>query len=311
MKAIAAYAYGGVDQLHLVDLPTPQPGPDDVLVRVRAAGVNLIDAMHRNGYQPQHRFPLIPGWDVAGVVEAVGQNVTDVTAGDDVYGYNVGAIEGTYAEYSVVPAQFLAPKPASLSYIDAAAIPCVGLTAYQTLVDRLNVRAGETVAITAAAGGVGSVAVQVAVHLGARVIGTASGARLDYVRGLGAAHVVDYTQGEWVQAVRAVYPAGVDVALTAIAGETKQQTPGVVRDGGRMAWISGEELPGPPMERLIQGVYSFGFPRRDTFAALTHLIDTGRLNLPIAAVYPLQDAAKAQERIAGGNSGGKLVIEVP
>ena len=311
MKAVAAYAYGGSDQLKLVDLPTPKPGPDDVLVRVKAAGVNLVDTMVRSGYMPKNQFPLIPGWDLAGIVETVGQNVTDFTSGEDVYGYNVGSVEGTYAEYAVVPAKFLSKKPVSMTYIEAAGIPCIGLTAYQTLVDGLNVQAGETVAITGAAGGVGTLAIQIAISLGARVVGTASGESLDYVRQLGAENVIDYKQGDWVKAVRGLYPDGVDVLFTPVAGETKQQSPGAVRDGGRLAWISGEEKSGPPMERLIQGVYCFGAPRPDTFAALTKLIDAGKLKLPISAVYPLQDAGKAQDRMAAGNSGGKIVIEIP
>ena len=310
MKAIAAYAYGGTDQLKLVDLPTPQPGSADVLVRVKAAGVNLVDTMIRSGYMPKNQFPLIPGWDLAGTVAGVGPEVTDFAVGDDVYGYHVGAVEGTYAEYAAVPAAYLAKKPTTMSYIEAAGVPCIGLTAYQTLVDRLHVQAGETVVITAAAGGVGTLAVQIAVSLGAHVIGTASGASLEYVRKLGAEHVIDYKQGDWVKSVRALYPDGVDVVFTPIAGETKLQSPGALRDGGRLAWVSGEEQAGPPMERGIQGVYSFGAPRPDTFAALTRLIEAGQLKLPVAAVFPLQEAAQAQDRMAGGNSGGKLVIEI-
>ena len=311
MKAIAAYAYGGVDQLKLVELATPQPGPDEVLVRVKAAGVNLVDTMIRSGYTPKNQFPLIPGWDFAGVVEQCGQYVTDFVAGDDVYGYTIDAVQGTYAEYAVVPAKFMARKPASISYIEAAAFPCVGLTAYQTLVDRLNVQSGETVVITAAAGGVGTLAVQIAISLGAHVVGTASEPSLDYVRKLGAEYVIDYKQGDWVQAVRSRYPEGVDVVFTPISGDTKQQSPGAVRDGGRLAWISGEERAGPPMERSIQGVYSFGFPRRETFTALTQLVDSGKIRFPIGAVFALQDAAKAQEKMAVGNSGGKIIIEMP
>src|SRR5258708_5212114 len=319
MKAIAAYAYGGLDELKLVDVPVPTPGPDEVLVRVRAAGVNLVDTLIREGYGSTNEFPLIPGWDVAGVVEKVGQNVTNIPIGLDVYGYKVGSRQGTYAEYVTVPAAWVYRTPANLSYEEAAGVPCVGLTAYQTLVDRLNVQAGETVLITAAAGGVGSVAVQFAKALGAHWIATASTRNLEYLRDLGADEVINYTQGDWIETARSLHPDGVDVVFTWIAGETKHQSPRVLRDGGRLAWLSGEAKSNPPMERQIQGTYSYGSPNQKTFAVLTPLIEEGTLTLPIEEVYPLQQAPRAQERVAArdlqakvrpGHVRGKLVITI-
>lgn len=306
MKAIAAYAYGGLDELKLVDLPTPLPEPGEVLVRARAAGVNLVDTLIRAGYRPKNEFPLIPGWDLAGVVEQVGQDVTDMAVGAEVYGYKISAIKGTYAEYTTVPAEWVSRKPSNLSYEEAAGLACAGLTAYQTLVEQLEIQTGETVLITAAAGGVGSLAVQIAKAKGAHVIGTASGRNQDYVRDLGADVVIDYTKGDWVETTRTLYPDGVDAVFTCIAGETKQRSPGVLRDGGRMAWISGEEQVGPPMERRIQGVYSYGFPKRETFAALTQMAEAGQLKVPIDEVFPLDQAARAHERIAAGDFQGKV-----
>jgi len=306
MKAIAAYAYGGPDELKLVDLPIPTLGSDEVLVRVKAAGVNLVDTLIREGYAPSNGFPLIPGWDFAGTVEQVGQNVTNILAGMDVYGYKVGTSQGTYAEYVSVPAEWVYRKPANLSYEEAAGIPCVGLTAYQTLIDRLNIQPGEIVVITAAAGGVGSAAVQIAKAQGAHVIATASTHNLEYLRSLRADEVIDYTRGDWVEAVRVLHPDGVDVVFTCIAGETKHQSPKALRDGGRLAWISGEERSGPPMERQIQGTYSYGSPSKDTLQALTQLIEDGKLRVPIEQVYPLERASEAQERVAAGDLQGKV-----
>ena len=306
MRAIAAHAYGGAEQLKLVDLPKPQPDVGEALVRVKAAGVNTVDTMILSGYMPKNIFPLIPGWDFAGVVESVGEGVTDVVVGGEVYGYKVGAVEGTFAEYVSVPVAWLSPKPSALSFVQAAGVPCVGLTAYQTLVDRLNVQAGETVLITAAAGGVGSLAVQIAVALGAHVVGTASTRNHDYLRRLGAEHVIDYREGDWVEAVRALYPNGVDVAFSCISGETKLKSPGALRDGGRLAWISGEEPLGPPMERGIAGYYSFGMPRRDTFDSLSKLASEGKLTVPVEQVFPLEEAGRAFERVGEGEMHGQV-----
>jgi NADPH:quinone reductase-like Zn-dependent oxidoreductase len=229
-------------------------------------------------------------------------------------------MQGTYAEYVTVPAQWVSRKPANLSYEEAAAVPCAALTAYQTLVERLNIQPGETVLITAAAGGVGSFAVQIAKAKGSHVIATASTRNQDYLRELGAEEIIDYTKDDWVAAVRTRYPDGVDVVFTCIAGETKQQSPKVLRDGGRLAWISGEEKSGPPMERQIQGTYSVGLPKRETLEALTRLIEAGKVKVPIDTIYPLEQAAKAQEQVAAGDFQGKvraghvrgkLVIAIP
>src|SRR5207244_12586823 len=153
--------------------------------------------------------------------------------------------------------------------------------------------AGETVVVTGAAGGVGTIAVQLAADRGAHVIGTASARNEEYVRGLGAAEFVDYTAGDWVDTVRALHPDGVDVVLSAIGDDTKRRSPSVIRNGGRFVWLSGEDKPGPPMERFIAGSYSGGMPRRDTLEALTALVDAGRLRVSVQEVYALEDAARA------------------
>jgi len=174
----------------------------------------------------------------------------------------------------------------------------------------LDVAPGEIVVVTGSAGGVGTVAVQLAVERGARVLGTASAANEDHVRGLGAEWFVDYRGSDWVEAVRELHPDGVDVVLTCVGGETKRRAPTVLRDGGRLVWITGEDKAGPPMERLIAGSYSGGMPRRDTLEALSALVDARKLRLPVQAVYPLDAAADAQLRVADGHVRGKLVIEV-
>ncbi len=310
MQAIAIERCGGVEHLALMELPLPQPGAEEILVRVRAAGVNLVDTMYREGYGQNESFPRIMGSDFAGEVVQIGREVTAFVVGDEVFGYKLGG-NGTYAQYATVPAAYAAKKPTSLDFIHAAALPCVGLTAYEALVETLKVMAGETLLITSAAGGVGSVAVQVAADLGIRVIATASARNREYLHALGATEVIDYQTEDFVQAVRAFYPNGIDVVLTCIAGETKQRCPDVLRDGGRFAWISGEERLGPPMQRLIQGTYSGGRPDSGVLTTLAHLVDQRRLQVSIEEVFPLEQAAKAHTRIEEGHVRGKLVVSVP
>ncbi|MZG13302.1 alcohol dehydrogenase catalytic domain-containing protein, partial [Streptomyces sp. SID5914] len=190
MKAIALDGYGGPDDLRYTELPDPKVAPGEVLIRVRAAGVNPVDWKHAEGHLDpimNTHFPLVPGWDVAGVVERVGFDAEEYAPGDEVFGYirKDSVQHGAYAELVSAHVRMLARKPAALTWEQAAAVPLAGLTAYQA-VKRIGVRAGDTVLVHAAAGGVGSFGVQIAVSLGARVIGTASPGNHDFVRELGA-----------------------------------------------------------------------------------------------------------------------------
>src|SRR5215207_5658915 len=195
MRALAIEDFGGRDRLKLVDLPTPEPGPDDVLVRVRAAGVGPWDIKTREGLFGKRSFPHVLGVEASGIVESAGGNVADLCEGDEVY----VSSGGCYAEYVVAPAEKVARKPASLSFEEAAGAPVAGSTAYQGIVEEIGLKEGETVLITGAAGGVGTMAVQIAASVGARVLGTASPRNHDYLRSLGAAEAIDY-HGDWVAA---------------------------------------------------------------------------------------------------------------
>jgi NADPH:quinone reductase-like Zn-dependent oxidoreductase len=308
MRAIVVERYGGREQLQLRDIPVPSIGPADVLVEVAAAGVNYVDAMFREGYYGTNQFPLVMGSDFAGTIVQVGAEVTDLAPGDEVYGYKLFG-NGTYAEYVSVPASYVARKPTNLSFVEAAALPCVGLTAYEAL-EKLKLQKGETILIAGAAGGVGSLAVQIAVDRGARVIATASQNNHEYLRHLGAAEVIDYTTEDFVQALRAHHPDGIDAVLSCFGGETKQRSPQVLRDGGRLVWITGDEQAGPPMERFIQGGYQGGIPDRRVLSALAQLFEAKRLSVWIDGVFPLEQAALAHERVETGHVRGKLVVQV-
>jgi NADPH:quinone reductase-like Zn-dependent oxidoreductase len=309
MKAVAVRETGGIDRLEVMELPVPEPGAGEVLVQIEAAGVNEVDGMFREGYLDSGVRPLVMGSDFSGVVSAVGPSVADVSVGEEVYGYKLLG-NGTYAEYTVIRADWVAGKPSTISHAEAAGFPCVGLTAYQALIDGLDVSQGEIVLVTGAAGGVGTVAVQLALARGARVVATAGERNRDYLLELGAEAVVDYRDGDWTEAVRRLYPDGVDAVLATRGGETKHASPAVLRDGGRLVWISGDDKAGPAMERMIAGRYVGGMPSRETLDALTALIDGGQLRLPLDHVYGFSEAAAAQVRAAEGHVRGKLVIDV-
>ncbi|WP_327069530.1 NADP-dependent oxidoreductase [Kitasatospora sp. NBC_01250] len=308
MKAIAINRYGGPEVVEYVELPDPKVAPDTVLVRVRAAGVNPVDWQVREGrLEPvmDAHFPLILGWDVAGVVERVGAAVTEYRVGDEVMGYvRKDAIQhGTYAELVAAPVRTLARKPAALGWAQAAGLPLAGLTAYQGLVHALAVGAGDTLLIHAAAGGVGGLATQIAVARGARVIGTASAHNHDYLRSLGA-EPVSYGEG-LVERVRALAPDGVDAAFALVGGaEALESSRALVKDPARIVSIVDPEV------MAVGGRLVFVRPDAADLAALGELAESGRLTVTVASTFPLAQAASAQLLIAEGRTRGKIVLLV-
>lgn len=308
MRAITFASYGGPDVLELTEQPDPVVGPDSVVVRVRAAGVNPVDHKIRQGHLRERfvsHLPIIAGWDVAGVVEAVGPAVRDLAVGDEVIGYvRKDSIEhGTYAELVSADPRHLARKPASVSFAQAAALPLAGLTAQQSIA-LAGVSAGDVVLVHAAAGGVGSFAVQLAAARGARVIGTASEGNHEHVRGLGAEPVA-YGEG-LVERVRALAPAGVDVVLDYVGGEALAQSPEVARSTDRIvSVVDAATVLG------FGGVYAFVRPDATGLAALADLVDAGTLRIDLAATFPLAEAAAAQQLVEQGHVRGKVAITVP
>ncbi|MFB8240197.1 NADP-dependent oxidoreductase [Kitasatospora purpeofusca] len=308
MKAITYRGYGEPDVLEYGDVPEPKLGPDSVLVRVAAASVNPVDWKIQAGYLDSVLdvvFPVIPGWDVAGVVEQVGVAVTEFAPGDEVIGYVREDMvrRGTFAEYVAAPVRTLARKPANLDFTQAAGLPLAGLTAYQALTRTLELKPGETVLVHAAAGGVGSLAVQIAVALGARVIGTAGERNHDYLRTLGAEPVA-YGDG-LADRVRALAPNGVDAVLDLVGGEALRISPDLLADGGRLASVADGAV------LALGGHYVFVRPDVADLTALTDLAESGRLTVEVAATFPLERAADAQRLNAAGHTRGKIVVTVP
>ncbi len=307
MRAITYARYGGPDVLELTEQPTPKVGPDSVLVRVRAASVNPVDWKMRAGYLDQVMdvtFPVVPGWDVAGVVERPGLDTPELQVGDEVYGYvrKDWVHGGTFAELVAAPVRTLARKPAAWSFEEAAAVPLAGLTAYQSI-ERAGVRAGQTVLVHAAAGGVGQFAVQIAAARGARVVGTASERNHDHLRALGA-EPVTYGEG-LVDRVRALAPQGVDVVLDYGSDDLVPTTRAVLAEGGTVASIVDVAA-----RDELGGHYVWVRPSTADLDALSALADAGRLRVDVAEVFDLADAAAAHEASASGHVRGKVVVRV-
>jgi NADPH2:quinone reductase len=304
MRAIAIEGFGGRERLKLMDLPIPEPGPDDVLVRIRAAGVGPWDAKTREGLFGKRSFPYVLGFEGSGIVESAGANAVDLREGNEVYVYSGGC----YAEYVAAPAEKVARKPASLSFEEAAGVPVAGSTAYQGIVEEIGLKKGETVLITGAAGGVGTMAVQIAASLGARVLGTASPPNRVYLRSLGATEAIDY-HGDWVAVVSTTAPDGVDAVFDCVGGETFRRSFEAVRDGGRVVSIVafGEEV--EPGRGITHHAFSARAERRK-LEKLSEMFDAGRLRVEIKEVLPLEEARKAHERVEAGHTRGKIVLEV-
>ncbi|MCX4759685.1 NADP-dependent oxidoreductase [Streptomyces sp. NBC_01275] len=306
MRAVVARRYGGPEALELMEIDKPEPGAGSVLIRVKAAGVNPVDwhvvAGHLDSIL-EVSLPLVPGFDVAGVIEAVGPGVTEFSAGDEVFGYvrTEQVQHGTYAEFVAAPVHTLAGRPASLTWQQAAGLPLVGLTALQSL-SRVGVRSGETVLVHAAAGGVGSVAVQIAVARGARVIGTASEGNHEFLRSLGAEPVV-YGDG-LAERVRELAPEGVDAAVDCVGGDAVAVSQELLKDPSRVASIVDPEV----TQRGGHQVWTQPVP--SDLAALASLADAGELTVHIDRVLPLAEAADAFRLSETGRVRGKIVLEI-
>lgn len=307
MRAITYSRYGNSDVLELTEQPEPRPGPDSVVVRVRAAGVNPVDWSIREGWLDgilDVAFPVVPGWDVAGVVEQVGLDTTEFQVGDEVFGYvrKDWVQQGTFAELVAAPVRTLARKPATIGFEEAAAVPLAGLTAYQAI-RRSGVTTGQTVLVHAAAGGVGSFGVQIARALGARVIGTASEANHEWLRALGV-EPVRYGDG-LVDAVRALAPDGVDVVLDFFGGGAVAQSAPLLKAGGTMTSI---------MDATARdehgGQYVWVRPSADDLHALGALIDEGQVRVEVAQVFELADTAAAHDASQTRHVRGKVVVRI-
>jgi NADPH:quinone reductase-like Zn-dependent oxidoreductase len=307
MKAVRFHEFGGPEVLRYEDAPRPTPGEGEVLVRVHAAGVNPVDWKVRQGglrgLAPS--LPQIPGFDVAGVVAQVGEGVERLEVGDAVYGYLSLRRGGAYAEYVVAAEGELAAKPEQLSFVEAAAMPLAGLTAWQALFNTAALEAGQTVLVHAGAGGVGHFAVQLAHWRGAKVITTASERNHEFLRGLGADVVIDYRTQRFDQIAR-----DVDVVLDSIGGETQRRSLDVLKPGGFLVSIVGSPDERALEERDLRGAGMLVQPRAAQLDVLAELVADGKLRPEVSLVLPLAEAARAHEQSQTLHARGKIVLEV-
>lgn len=307
MLAIQQEEFGDTDVLNPIRLPIPEPGISEILVRVHASGINPTDWKSRKGAAFLRELPLVLGWDVSGVVEAVGLGVTLFKPGDEVFGmlpypYGVGA----HAEYVTGPTRAFVPKPPSIDHVQAGALPLAALTAWQSLIDTAKLAAGQRVLIHAAAGGVGHLAVQIAKAHGAYVIGTASAPKHDVLYELGVDEAIDYRRVDFADAVQ-----NVDVVLDTIGGDHQLRSLQTLREGGIMV----STLPIPTaglweeVERLkVRAELILVEADHAGMLSIAHLVQESKLAPIIADTYPLTQAAQAHEDGAAGHTTGKMVL---
>jgi NADPH:quinone reductase-like Zn-dependent oxidoreductase len=308
MKAVVVLEYGGPDVLKLEDVPRPKSKEDQILVRVIAAGVNPVDDASRSEKYAKFlgiSLPFIPGYDIAGVVENTGAKITKFKAGDSVYAYLNLKDGGGYAEYALATEVEAALKPKSISFVEAAGVPVVALTAWQALIDTAKLSAGQTVLIHGGSGGVGSFAIQIAKARGARVIATASTANQNLLKELGADVAIDYTKQKFEDVAK-----DVDVVLDSVGKDTLARSYGVVKKGGFIVSIVARPDSAELDKHGIRGSALGVEPNADELAEIGRLIDQKKIKVIVSQTFPLSDAIKAQEQIATGHTRGKIVLKV-
>jgi NADPH:quinone reductase-like Zn-dependent oxidoreductase len=311
MRAIAEETFGG--PIALMDLPSPEIGAGEVLIRVRAAGVNPFDWKVADGElkdQMKHHFPLILGFDAAGVIERVGADVTALAEGDEVYGYLFKPVigDGAYTEYVGAPATIVARKPVTVGFAEAAALPTPGLAAMD-LVDAADIREGETILIVGATGGVGSYATQLAARRGAHVIATARRTNEALVRELGAGETIDHTTEDLVDTVRMAHPGGIEAVIDVVSDrETLGRVSTLVNEGGRLASsvyaADVEEL----AKRDIVGTNVSMQPGARRLGELSRMVDAGEIAVRLDDTFPLESAPEELEQRRIGTVRGKIVL---
>jgi NADPH:quinone reductase-like Zn-dependent oxidoreductase len=305
MKAVYIEQFGGPEVLKYGDLPDPSAGPGQIVLDTHAASVNGADWKVRAGHYGKGTFPMALGRDFSGVVSAVGADVTDLRVGDEVFGVLEGGREGAYAEKIAVGAAVVAKKPAALSHVDAAALALTGLTAIRSIEDTLKLKAGETILIQGGAGGVASFAIQLAKHIGARVISTTSAGNLAYVRGLGADEVIDYNAEDFTKVVK-----DCDAVFETVGGDVATRSFAVLKPGGRAAFIASGQQPPKPERGDVTALRPAVARARAPLERIVELVEAGVVRPPDVTVFKLSDAVEALRVSEARHFKGKLVFKV-
>jgi NADPH:quinone reductase-like Zn-dependent oxidoreductase len=309
VKAVIINEYGGRDRLQLAEVPVPDIREDEVLVRIKATSVNPVDWKAREGMLREHRpfdFPLILGWDLSGVVVETGQKVNKWKAGDEVFGLTDLTRNGTYAEYIAVKAAYLAKKRGNLTHLEAASIPLVGLTAWQSLVDTVGIKPGDRVLIHAGAGGVGSFAIQLAKYLGAYVVATASERNESFLRELGADHVIDYRRYDFVHEL-----SGLDLVFHTVGGTTLENSYRVLKPGGKIVSIAGFPDAKLVEQYAVHVEHVEVRPDGKQVMELVALLEQRHIKPVVTQVFSMEEIAEAHQVSETGHVRGKIGIEIP
>lgn len=310
MKASYFEEFGELDHIQTGTLNRPEPGEGEVLVRVKAAGVNPVDAAVARGMLNEvipAEFPAVPGWDMAGVVEERGFAARRFEKGDEVYAYarRPTVQHGTFAEYVSIPEPYIAQRPQRLTMVESGGIPLVGLTAYQALFQFGNLEKDQTLLILGSSGGVGTMAIQLAKTVGAAVIGVASGQNQDYMQELGADETIDYSAGNVGEAVEEVTSDGVDFILHCSRGESLDQSIGTLKNDGQLISITNSD---PEIPEDIKFQYVFVEPNAKQLKHIQQLADEGHIEVPISKTFDLDEVPKALQEIESLHARGKTVI---
>jgi NADPH:quinone reductase-like Zn-dependent oxidoreductase len=306
MKAVRVHEFGGLEVLKYEDSPKPAAGAGEILLRVKAAGVNPVDAGVRNGWMKgRATLPYTPGYDVSGVVESVGQDVKAFKPGDEVFAYLDLSRGGGYAEFAIVKEREAATKPSRASHSQAAGVPLTALTAWQALFDTAKLEKGQTVLIHGGSGGVGTMAVQLAKWKGARVLATASTENQAYLKELGADVCIDYKTQRFEEIAKEI-----DVVLDAVGGDTQARSFGVMKKGGVLVSIVGAVAQDKAKDAGVRGVNILVKPNGEQLAEIAKLIDDGQIKPIVSQELPLSEARKAQELVESKHTRGKIVLKV-
>lgn len=308
MKSVRMHSRAGPEALVYDDAPLPQIRPGDALVRVKAAGITPYEFTWSSTFttaEGKYRFPIIPSFEVSGVVERTGPDVSEVSEGDEVYGLLNFWRNGAAAEYVAAKASDLAPKPKSIDHVHSSALPLSGLTAWQALFDHMGLSNGQRLLIHAGAGGVGTYAVQLAHWRGVNVISTASRGNASFLRALGADQVLDYTTVRFEDEIESV-----DAVLDTVGGETLERSWGIIRRGGTLVTIVGDTPEEKTSKYGVHGASILVQPNRSELVQLSQLVDSGVIRPVVEAVYALPQAREAYERGLLGHNRGKLVLKV-
>lgn len=315
MKAVVIHSYGGIEKIEIEEISTPLPQSNEVQIEIKYAGINPVDWKIASGMlktRMESFFPIILGWDAAGIISAVGEKVKRFKVGDPVFAYCRKKVlhDGSFAEYICLDAENVSLKPSSLSFAEAAVIPLSCLTAWQSLYDTAHLKSNETILIHAGAGGVGGYAIQLAKRIGAYVITTASQGHHEYVKMMGADEVIDYTKERFTDVLHKQYPQGIDVVFDTVGEDTLRQSYEVIKKGGRLITIAGVVDQVIASEKQLKAEFVFVQPDGKQLQKIAELIDAGKLKVPRVQEVPFDEIESALRKSREGHTQGKLVLKI-